>query len=148
MSIFDQLKKGIRCMTPETTIETGRIFAEALPANQVVALSGELGAGKTTFTKGLGQALGVATESITSPTFNIYKIHQGIRQLVHIDGYRLADKTAAEELLIEEFLVDPWLIAVEWPERALADWMNDVLWQLRFERTQESGLLIRHVNLS
>ena len=145
MSIFEELRGGVLCVTAEDTMALANAFGAALPDNQVVTLHGDLGAGKTTFVKGLGQALGIAAESITSPTFNIYTLHQGTRQLVHIDSYRLGGK-AVDDLLIEEFLVDPWLIAVEWPERALTDWMSDVTWALEFDRDLEKGLLIRLIN--
>ena len=142
MSIFDRLRAGVCCETAEDTMKLGEHFASVLPDNQVIALHGDLGTGKTTFVKGVGRALGIAPESVTSPTYNIYTLHRGNRQLVHIDGYRL-EGHSAEHLLIEEFLEEPWLVAVEWPERALTHWMDDVLWQLEFERELNDGVKIR-----
>jgi tRNA threonylcarbamoyladenosine biosynthesis protein TsaE len=87
----------------------------------VVALSGELGAGKTTFAQEIARALGVA-ESVTSPTFVIEKVYalagQKWSRLVHIDAYRLASGRELEALGFRELLADPAnLILVEWPER-------------------------------
>ena len=142
MSIFDRLKQGVTCSSAEETVLLAEQFAKALPDNQVVALSGNLGAGKTTFVKGVGVALGLDPASITSPTFNLYSIHQGSRQLIHIDGYRLEQGNAADELLIEEFIVEPWLIAVEWPDRGLAEWMEPFTWHLSFKRNRADNSLV------
>ena len=142
MNIFERIQVGVLCRTAEDTMELGRQFAEALSDNQVIALNGDLGAGKTTFVKGIGRALGIAAELITSPTYNIYALHRGSRQLVHIDGYRLIGNSA-EDLLIEEFLQEPWLIAAEWPEHALTHWMHEMLWQLEFEREMDKGVRIQ-----
>ncbi len=134
MSIFEQLRAGIDCASVESTIELGRRLVEMIPHNQVLALQGDLGAGKTTLTKGIGAALGIEPAVITSPTFNLYAIYKGDRQLIHIDGYRLERGNATDELLIEEFIQDPWLIVVEWPERGLADWMLPYVWKLSLNR--------------
>jgi tRNA threonylcarbamoyladenosine biosynthesis protein TsaE len=87
----------------------------------VVALSGDLGAGKTAFVKGVARALGV-TEHVTSPTFVIMKIYpvQGeFKRLVHIDAYRLKGEHHLKVLGWEELVRDPKnLIFVEWPEEA------------------------------
>ena len=141
MSIFEELKKGVRSPTAESTIELGRRLASWIPENQVVALEGDLGAGKTTFTKGIGLALGLHANVITSPTFNLYSIHRGSRQLIHIDGYRLESGNDSDELLIEEFLLPPWLIVVEWPDRGLAHWMRPHVWTLRLEKESQQGVL-------
>ena len=142
MSIFEQLSEGVICRSADDTMKLGSSVAEGLPDNQVLALAGNLGAGKTTFVKGVGAALGLDPHAITSPTFNIYTIHQGNRQLIHMDGYRLESGNAADELLIEEFLIDPWLIAVEWPDRGLAEWMKAYTWKLNFKRNREDSSLV------
>ena len=87
----------------------------------VVALRGDLGAGKTTFVQGAARALGIA-EPITSPTFVIQKAYQlsgqTFARLVHIDAYRLGGAHELEALAWKETLVDPnSLIFLEWPER-------------------------------
>lgn len=87
----------------------------------VVALSGQLGAGKTTFTQGAAKALGVE-EVVTSPTFVIEKVYalteQSFGRLIHIDAYRLESAHQLEVLEWEELLADPGnLILIEWPEQ-------------------------------
>lgn len=100
-------------------------FVSALPKEagqraHVVGLSGDLGAGKTTFVQHVGKALGVA-EHVTSPTFVIaqsYLIphHSSFNRLVHIDAYRLSDD-AKDTIGFSEYLRDPHnLVLVEWPE--------------------------------
>lgn len=142
MSIFKRLREGIVCRSAEDTMQLGSALVPELPENRVLALEGNLGAGKTTFVKGVGNALGLDPNAITSPTFNIYTIHQGNRQLIHMDGYRLDAGNTADDLLIEEFLRDPWLIAVEWPDRGLADWMEPYTWRLLFKRNREDNSLV------
>ena len=87
----------------------------------VVTLSGDLGAGKTTFTQVVAQSLGV-TEDVTSPTFVLEKIYdlegQQFSRLVHIDAYRLNSAHELEVLGWKELLADRGnLIVLEWPER-------------------------------
>lgn len=90
-------------------------------AATVVTLSGDLGAGKTAFVKGVARALGV-TEHVTSPTFvimKIYPLNGGFKKLVHIDAYRLKGEHHLKVLGWEELCADPKnLIFVEWPEQA------------------------------
>lgn len=87
----------------------------------VVALSGDLGAGKTAFTKELGNLLGIPHDQITSPTFVIMKIfnihHSLFEHLIHIDAYRLEDEQELVSLGWNEIIEDPKnLILIEWPE--------------------------------
>ncbi|CAN5712169.1 hypothetical protein BH11PAT2_BH11PAT2_08850 [soil metagenome] len=89
----------------------------------LVTLSGELGAGKTSFTQGLAKALGIE-ESITSPTFVLEKVYdlpeetsRGFARLVHIDAYRLEGSESLLPLGLDLLLPDPKnLIVLEWPE--------------------------------
>lgn len=87
----------------------------------VVGLSGELGSGKTAFTKGVARALGVKT-TVTSPTFVLEKIYtlsprKTFSKLVHIDAYRLENKKELDALNWGEIIQDPSaLVLIEWPE--------------------------------
>lgn len=88
----------------------------------LITLSGELGAGKTAFTKAFAKALGVETE-VTSPTFVLEKIYalpkEGkFARLAHIDAYRLNDKSELAALGFDELMKDPMtLVVLEWPEK-------------------------------
>lgn len=96
----------------------------------VVALSGDLGAGKTTFAQAIARALGVE-ETVTSPTFVIEKIYElegkKWQHLIHIDAYRLKDPHELEVLGWNEIIADPSnLILIEWPENIATIMPGDV----------------------
>lgn len=97
----------------EETIAVAKSFAANLQGGDVVLLSGELGAGKTTFTKGIALALGI-TEPVTSPTFTIIKEYEGKElNLYHMDMYRLSGDLT--ELGLEEYLGnEKGICVIEW----------------------------------
>ncbi len=104
------------------------------PAGQapVVALSGDLGAGKTTFVQTLAQFLGVG-EPVTSPTFVLQKTypveHERLQALVHMDAYRLEDASDLSALGFSDLLEQPdHLVCVEWGERVAAALPTHTLW--------------------
>ena len=115
MTIFDELKAGLVSRSAIETEQIGARLASALPDNSVVALSGHLGTGKTTLVRGIARGLGIQAD-VTSPTYNIYSIYTGSRQLLHMDAYRLSDAHELDSLAIEEFLKPPFIMALEWPE--------------------------------
>lgn len=121
MSIFAKLRAGVTTAAAAETQALAAEFAAALPPDTTLALHGNLGVGKTTFVQGLAQGLGI-TEPVTSPTFNIYTVHRGQRTLVHLDAYRLETVKEIDDLLLEDFLISPWCLAVEWPEK-IAAWI-------------------------
>ena len=126
--LLQQLRRGILTSSAAETEEIARAFAALLPEDQVLALHGDLGAGKTSFIRGLARAWEI-TEPVTSPTFNLYTLYRGSRQLVHLDAYRLASGADLDALMIDDFLTPPWCLAVEWPER-IADCLPDDAWHL------------------
>ncbi len=104
--------------------EFAATLAPASAGATLVTLSGELGAGKTSFTQGVAMALGV-NDAVTSPTFVLEKIYElpeatgnGFKRLVHIDAYRLEGGKALPPLGFDELMQDIHnLILLEWPER-------------------------------
>ena len=116
-STSDRLRAGVLTRSAEETRSLAAAWAGELSPDTTVALHGDLGAGKTTWVQGLAAGFGI-TEPVASPTFTIYTIHRGkARMLAHLDAYRLASAGEAEDLLLEEFLVSPWCLAIEWPDR-------------------------------
>ena len=109
--------------TTEDLIELGKRFGRELKNGDVVALYGDLGAGKTTFTKGIALALDIS-EEITSPTFNIISMYDGRMQFVHIDAYRLDGEESIDVL---EYVCEPYVIVVEWPQQLPELQMNQVV---------------------
>ena len=94
------------------TIEIAQNFESEKFENMVICLDGELGSGKTVFTKGIAQALGIE-ESITSPTFNIIKEYTtGEMPLYHMDVYRLDGNT--DGIGIEEYFTKGGIVVIEW----------------------------------
>lgn len=83
----------------------------------MLLLAGDLGAGKTAFTRGLALGLGIDTDEVTSPTFTLVHEYRGGRlPLIHVDLYRL-DRADLDEIGLDQDLADTGVVAVEWPER-------------------------------
>jgi len=119
MSISDKLRRGVTTASAEETESLAAEFAAELPPDTTLALHGDLGVGKTTFVRGLARGLGI-TGDVTSPTFSIYTLYRGARTLVHLDAYRLESPEEIDDLLLEDFLVTPYCLAIEWPEKIVS----------------------------
>ena len=107
-----------RSFSAQETQQIGRELATHLRSGSIIALHGDLGAGKTTLMKGIATGLGVKSD-ITSPTFTLLNIYQGGKyQVVHIDTYRLKDEKELIAIGAEDFLgaLDTICI-IEWPEK-------------------------------
>ena len=101
----------------EETADAAREMAATLRAGVVILLSGNLGAGKTAFVRGLATGLGIDPEDVSSPTFTLVHEYRGGRlRLYHADLYRL-DNVASEDLGLEEMGVSDGVLAIEWPDR-------------------------------
>ena len=105
------------------TLALGRALAGALGPGDVVALSGDLGAGKTHLVKGAAQAFGVDPAAVTSPTFTLVQEHAG-GGLLHLDLYRVETDAEAGRLGLADLLDGDAVAFVEWPERA-AGWLPE-----------------------
>jgi tRNA threonylcarbamoyladenosine biosynthesis protein TsaE len=114
-SLLEALNKGILTLSAEETIAIGEQLAKALAPDTSLALYGDLGVGKTTFVKGIAKGLNIE-KPITSPTFNLFSIYKGEKQLVHLDAYRLSPEQSVESLMIDDFLKSPYLCVIEWPD--------------------------------
>lgn len=108
-------------------------FSKQLKGGDILALSGELGSGKTAFVKALARAVGIK-KTVTSPTFvvmNVYtfpkRYHNAI-QLCHIDAYRLKSVKDLEILGAQEYIGDSTIItAIEWPEQVKGSFLKDAI---------------------
>ena len=103
--------------SPSQTKEIGIELGEKLKAGDIVLLFGELGSGKTTFVKGIAEALGVPEGDISSASFLIIAEHQGRLPLYHIDLYRVEGEEAIEDAGIYECLGGDAVAVVEWAEK-------------------------------
>ena len=101
----------------EETAAVARELAGSLQPGDVLLLSGNLGAGKTAFVRGLAEGLGIDPADVSSPTFTLVHEYRGGRlTLYHVDLYRL-DRAATEDLGLEEMGVADGILAIEWPDR-------------------------------
>ena len=116
----------------EETWAVAKLFAAELKPGDVVALEGDLGAGKTTFVQGLAVSLG-AKHAVTSPTFCLVVEHPtGTLLLVHLDLYRLHGPDDVLDLGWEDYLSRGAVMLVEWPDRA-GDLLPSDAWRVRIE---------------
>ncbi|WP_407989873.1 tRNA (adenosine(37)-N6)-threonylcarbamoyltransferase complex ATPase subunit type 1 TsaE [Kitasatospora sp. CMC57] len=121
--------------TPERMNRLGRALADVLRPGDLVLLSGELGAGKTTLTRGLGEGLGVRG-AVTSPTFVIARVHPSLSggpALVHVDAYRLGGGLDEMEDLDLDVSLPESVVVVEWGEGKVEQLTDDRL-EVRIER--------------
>ena len=106
----------IKTKSKEETIKLGKLISGYLFRGSIITLTGDLGAGKTTFTKGVGAGLGIE-DDINSPTFNILKCYfRKPLSLYHIDAYRLEDVAPAQKNIgLEEVIEGDGVCLIEWP---------------------------------
>ena len=112
----------------EETMQLAKSIADKLPNGITLTFTGDLGAGKTTFVRGLAEGLGIK-EVVQSPTFNIMKIYlKGNRPLIHIDAYRLADIDT--DIGLDEYIgYETGVTVIEWPmyiEKLIPDFLIEV----------------------
>jgi len=101
------------------TIEIAGKIAQLLKPGDVLALHGDLGAGKSVFARGAMRALGVRDAALPSPTFAIVQEYEGAGcRVAHMDWYRLAGAEELEAIGVRDYFRPPWICLIEWPERA------------------------------
>ncbi|GAA4809317.1 tRNA (adenosine(37)-N6)-threonylcarbamoyltransferase complex ATPase subunit type 1 TsaE [Streptomyces ziwulingensis] len=136
--------------SPEQMRDLGRRLAELLRAGDLVMLTGELGAGKTTFTRGLGEGLGVRG-AVTSPTFVIARVHPSLGDgppLVHVDAYRLSGGLDDMEDLDLDVSLPDSVIVVEWGEGKVEELTDDRLQLVIHRAVGDTTDEVRHLTLT
>ena len=109
---------NLKSHSPEETERLGRALMDLLPDGSVVALRGELGAGKTCLVRGMARAL-CGNPLVSSPTFTILHEYEGGRKLHHLDLYRITSPDELIDIGFEDLISDPPAVCViEWAERA------------------------------
>jgi tRNA threonylcarbamoyladenosine biosynthesis protein TsaE len=108
----DFLSSGV-----EDTLSIARALGGILKPGDVVALTGELGAGKTVFCKGVGEALGISARRIVSPSFTMVTEYRGLLPLCHVDVYRLSSEEEALDVGLDEIFSEERIFLVEWAEK-------------------------------
>ena len=105
----------IESFSPEDTFKFGKSLGEKAAQGTIYCLKGDLGVGKTVFTKGLAEGLGIH-EHITSPTFTIVNVYEGRMPFYHFDVYRISDPEEMYEIGYEEMFYSNGVCLVEWAE--------------------------------
>ena len=111
-------------------------LARQLKAGDIVLLQGDLGAGKTTFVKGLGSALKVSPKKVNSPTFVLMNYYKGKLPIYHFDLYRLENPQAIETLDLDEYFYGAGVSLIEWPEH-LGEYMPKLYYLVELKHKSE-----------
>lgn len=111
--------RKIITLTPEQTVSAGKNFARDLTDGSIVLLDGELGTGKTTFTRGVVSSLlgSEWADRVSSPTFTMVHQYEGRRRIIHLDLYRLDSSDASQDGEIMSLISDESILLVEWSSK-------------------------------
>lgn len=128
------------------THASGFRLGETAKRGQVFALIGDLGVGKTIFTKGLATGLGI-TEPVSSPTFTIVQIYEGGRlPFYHFDVYRISDVEEMEEIGYEDYIYGDGVSLIEWAD-LIADILPEHYTRITIEKDLEKGFDYRRIEI-
>lgn len=132
--------------TPEDTFTIGRKLAENVRPGEIYTLNGDLGVGKTVFTKGMAAGLGI-TEAVTSPTFTILQEYDSGRlPLYHFDVYRIGDPEEMEEIGYEDYFFGQGICLIEWAE-LIEELIPEEAITVYIEKDLEKGLDYRRIRI-
>ena len=132
--------------SPEETKSFATSFARKISNGSIIALIGNLGAGKTTFSQGFAFGLGI-NESVISPTFKLVSEYYGKRALNHIDCYRLESSSDFLNIGGENFLnISDGITLIEWADRIKDIWLDD--WIIIYFDRDENDSNTRHIKIT
>ena len=138
--------KIIESFQEEDTGKTGEMLAQSCKAGDIILLNGDLGVGKTVFTKGFGKGLGIH-EPINSPTFTIMQIYEeGRLPLYHFDVYRIADIEEMDEIGYEDYFYGQGVCLIEWAE-LIREILPDNVIRVTIEKDLEKGFDYRRITI-
>lgn len=135
---------AVETRSPEETRAFAATMAGDAAPGDVLALFGELGAGKTEFVRGYAEGLGVDASAVTSPTFTIVNEYEGRMPVYHFDAYRVKGADELTALGLDEYLFGDGVCLIEWPEQ-VDHLLPAAAVRLRFEHTA-SGRRIRRLS--
>ena len=127
------------------TLALGEKIAKDAVAGQVYCLDGDLGVGKTVFTKGFAKGLGI-TEHVNSPTFTILQVYEGRLALYHFDVYRIEDEEELYEIGAEDYFYGKGVCLVEWAQN-VPGMIPDNAIHVRIEKDLQKGFDYRRITI-
>lgn len=122
------IKKPFVSSSVSETIDYGLQLGKQLNPGDVLALRGDLGAGKTHLVKGIAMALGINREVVHSPTYSLIHEYKGTIPLYHFDCYRMKSVNEALEIGAEEYMYGDGICVIEWPEIISSILPKEVIW--------------------
>ena len=143
----DKHRMEFETFSPEETLELGRKFGREAQPGDVYTLVGDLGVGKTVFTQGIAQGLGIE-EPICSPTFTIVQVYEeGRMPFYHFDVYRIGDPEEMDEIGYEDYFYGDGLCMIEWAN-LIEELLPDTRYDVTIEKNLERGFDYRRITIS
>lgn len=137
----------IESFCAKDTFEFGKIMGGKAAPGMVICLSGDLGTGKTVFSKGLAKGLGIE-EPVVSPTFTIVQEYkEGRIPLYHFDTYRIADPEEMYEIGFDDYLYGEGVCLIEWAEN-VKELLPETVYKVTIEKVPENGTDYRRITLT
>jgi tRNA threonylcarbamoyladenosine biosynthesis protein TsaE len=118
----------ITSSSPRKTEQIGLLLGEILIKGDVIALSGELGTGKTTLVRGMAEGIGLEKEDVASPSFTLVNEYRGPLPLFHLDLYRLHDEKELLDVDFEAYIRGEGVVVIEWADRICRAIPSEALW--------------------
>ena len=136
----------VETRSPEETFQLGKRLGEQAVPGQIYTLNGDLGTGKTVFTKGMAAGLGIS-EPVSSPTFTIVQEYDGGRlPLYHFDVYRIGDLEEMEEIGYDDYFFGDGICLIEWAE-LIRELLPDRVISVTIEKDLEQGFDYRRIQI-
>ncbi len=140
------MKKIYETTSPEETFLLGKQLGQQAVAGTILCLNGDLGTGKTVFTQGFAEGLGI-TEPVNSPTFTIVQVYEeGRLPLYHFDVYRIGDVEEMDEIGYEDYFYGEGVSLVEWAE-LIEELIPSEAIQITIEKDTEKGFEYRRITI-
>lgn len=140
-------KHKIISKSPEDTFAFGKQIGESVAPGSVLTLVGDLGVGKTVFTQGLAEGLGIS-DAVNSPTFTIVQIYEeGRIPLYHLDVYRIGDISEMDEIGYEDYFYGDGVCLIEWAN-LIEELLPERYVEIRIEKNLEKGFDYREITVS
>lgn len=136
----------IETNSPEETFKLGFDMGKKAKEGEVYCLNGDLGVGKTIFTKGFAKGLGI-DENITSPTYTLVNEYNGEFKFYHFDVYRINDAEEMEEIGFDEYIYSDAIVLIEWSDK-IKELLPENIIKIHIKKDLKKGLEFRKIILN